>query len=450
MSFKEIITICIFPAVFSIVTFENASAQQWKDVSAKGRKETVWCVDIPTGSYPFYLTKDVDSLSVVGWNSSKGILLQSSDDGANWNSIIFPTLFPVSMVYRSDGSKIIAGYNYLTDNAEVVFLGGNGTILKTYSFDGDSLPYSRNIFDMARVSDGFLACGTNTSILKYSFKDSSWKQVFQPLNDTMIFYFTRIQTFIDPHAFPPTKFCGLVLAGESYDKMHILYKTVDEGNSWLPVYDFHQISPQVELFGFFAPMFEHPELNEIFVSGSIADTAVIWYSNDGGNTWNEFFRQETLNNIIGLYVTGGTKDLIAVSDKGEVWVGNYWNGELKKVQDAIPDQFLGVRFFEKFRILTQGQEGAESQTFVFGFGLDGSIRQYNLDLIINVEEQPFLPELKFYDEVVIFNLLGKAVERRENFEVDGAKNLDFLPSGIYFIAKKLNGQVLEMQGVIKF
>ncbi len=450
MSSNEIITICILSVVFSVSAFEDASAQQWKNISAKGRKEAIWCVDIPTSSYPFYLTKDVDSLSAVVWSSSQGILLQSSDDGANWDSMVFPTLFPTSVIYRSDGSKVIAGYNYLTDNAEVVFLDENGAILKTYSFDGDSLPYSKNIFDMAKVGDGFLACGTNTSILKYSFKDSSWKQVFQPLNDTMMFYFTRIQTFTDPHIFPPTKFCGLVLAGESYDKMHILYKTVDEGNSWLPVYDFHRISPQVELFGFFAPIFEYLELKEIFVSGSIADTAIVWYSNDGGNTWNEFFRQETLNNIIGLYVTGGTKDLIVVSDKGEIWVGNYWNGELKKIQDAIPDQFLGVRFFEKFSILTQEQGGAESRTLIFGFGLDGAIRQYNLDLIINVEEQPFLPESKFYDEVVIFNLLGKVVERCEKFEVGGARNLDFLPSGIYLIVKKLNEQVVEIQRVVKF
>lgn len=448
MNFKKIIPICIF---FSVFTFENTYAQQWKDISAKGRKETIWCVDIPTGSFPFYFyfTKETDSLSAVGWNSSQGILLESSDYGANWNSTTLP-IFPTSVVYRPDGTKIVAGYNYLTDNAEVFFLGENGTILKTYSFDGDSLPYSKNIFDMAKVSNGFLVCGTNTNIFKYSFEDSSWTQVFYPSNDTMMFSFTRIQTFTNPFIFPPTKFYGLAISGESYDRMHILYKTVDEGNSWSPVYDFRQISPQVELFGFFAPMFEHPELDEMFVSGSIADTAIVWCSNDGGRTWNEFFRQETLNNIIGLYVTAGTKDLIAVSDKGEIWTGNYWNGKLKKIQDAISDQFFGVRFFEKFSILSQEHRGGESQVFIFGFGLNGSIQQYNLGLIINVEEQPSLPESKFYDEVVIFNLLGKVVERYKNFDVDGVKNLDFLPRGIYLMAKKLNGQIIEIQGVIKF
>lgn len=449
MSLKKIIVICIF---FSVVAFGNVFAQQWKDISAKGRKETIWCVDVPTGSYPFYLnsTKDVDLLSAVGWSSLQGILLQSSDDGSTWDSMAIPTLFPTSVIYRSDGSKIIAGYNYLIDNAEVVFLGENRTTLKIYSFDGDSLPYSRNIFDMAKISDGFLACGTNANIFKYSFEDSSWKQVFSPLNDTMMYSFTRIQTFTNPYIFPPTKFYGLALAGDSYDKMHILYKTEDEGNSWLPIYDFHRISPQAELFGFFAPTCEQPEFNEIFVSGSIADTAIIWHSTDGGNTWNEFYRYETLNNIIGLYITCGTKQLIAVSDKGEIWIGNYWDNRLKKIQDAISNQFFGVRFFERFRILTQEQEGAESQVFIFGFGLDATIRQYSLGLFTNVEERPSLPESKFYDEVVIFNLLGKIVGRHKNFEVDGVKNLDFLPNGVYLIVKKLNGQVIEIQRVVKF
>lgn len=450
MCFKKVITICTLSAIFSVVAFEGSSAQQWKDISAKGRKETIWCVDVPTAEpYPSYLIKGIDSLSAVGWSSSQGVLLHSIDAGSNWNLTMFPTLFPISsVIYRSDGTKIVAGYNYLTDNGEVVFLNKNGTILKTYSFDGDSLPYSKNIFDIARVSNGFLVCGTNTGIFKYSFKDSSWKLVFRPLNDTMIFNFTRIQTFADPFKLP-TKFVGLVLA-EEYGNTHILYKTEDEGNSWAPVYDFHWISPQVELFGFFAPMFDQTELEEIFVSGSIADTAIIWHSSDGGKTWSEFFRQETLNNIVGLYVTGETKELIAVSDKGEIWVGNYRDGMLKKVQNPISDQFFGVRFFERFSTLSQGQGGTGSQVLIFGFGLSGSILQYNLDLIVNVEGQSLLPESKSYDEVVILNLFGEVVERYEKFEVDGAKNLDFLPSGIYFLVKKLNGQIIEIQGVINF
>lgn len=440
MYLKKVLIIAILSSMFWAFFIEQSFAQrQWIDISAKGRKETIWCVDVGGFYYGGHeVNYHFDSIYAVGWSSTQGVFLRSIDFGSSWTAAMLPTLFPTSILNRSDGSNVIAGYNLLTDNAEVVFLDKNWVMRRSYSFDGDSLPYCKNLFDLARIDNGFLVCGTNTNIFKYSFEDSSWALVFSPLNDTMMFDFTRVKTFLA--ILYPLKFYGLVLGGESYTKMHILYETTDEGDSWSAVYDFYRISPQIELFSFFVPPFSQLDISEIFVSGSIADTAIIWRSTDRGNSWEEFFRANTLNNIIGLHITY-TGDIIAVSDKGEIWM----NG--RKEQDTIPEQFIGIRFFENY---ANAIEMAYSRIYIVGFGMNGTIKKYNLDFVVNVEEEPSSPKSVLYDEVVIFDVLGRMVARYQKDGTEVTKKLDFFPSGIYFIAKKLNGQVVDIQEVINF
>ncbi|MGB9771696.1 MAG: hypothetical protein ACPLX7_06935 [Candidatus Kapaibacteriota bacterium] len=431
-----------FVSMIFFIILSNAWCN-WFTISPPERKEKIYSIDIPNRSVEIKLQDyetTFDTISAVGWSSTGGSLFLTMDGGKTWNYWTIASMLPFSVKFLDNRQVVLCGYNFLFDDAEVKIFDLSGNQISNFEFDGNNLPYSKNFFDCQITSSNVFFAGYGGSIFKYSLEENVWSSIFVDSN----IVFLKLKAFnlsSSQGIFP----LGFLLGGRSFQIPTRLYYSNPDFSQWNLLYDFQKEFPGIELSDFWFNSWNFDNnFPEGFVVGTIDDSVVIFRTNASERKFEIAFLQQNIEQPVGIYGLNDGKNLLVVFSNGEILSSSDkgYNWSFENIY-YVGKSFTGVNFYNhKSNDLLPEIEWEKFDAIAYG--LDGTIAKYTKDFSLGILSGK-LPSMQDYNEVEIYDILGRLVfkEKTDDFKFENIKRK--LPKGIFFIIKKCNGTYLNAE-----
>ncbi|MFN3306702.1 MAG: hypothetical protein ACK42Z_05900, partial [Candidatus Kapaibacteriota bacterium] len=327
----------------------------------------------------------------------------------------------------------VCGYNFLFDNAEVKIFDLNGNQLASYSFDGENLPYSKNLFDCAEDSFKILTTGYNGSVFLYDKYEQKWEHIAVD----SLSVFTKLKTFSFKTNQGITK-VGFLLGGKSFMRAEKIYFSNPIFKDWQLLYDFGKAFKCNEVIDFW---FYNWSIEDTFPQGFVIcfidDTLTIFESNPDEQNFTQIYTEQTPSQPLGIFVSEIDKTIIIPFDDGKILKSNNLGQTWKYEENNVGKQILSVKFF-KYLDKNLLPEIFRTNVFILGFGSDGFIAQYEEELSLQVEPSFHEQDCDF-DEFRVYDLLGKEIGKFDKQDFEKWHSLQNLLDGTYLLIKFLKG-----------
>lgn len=430
----------------SILTFflflHNTMLSQWKNISPPNRKEKLYSLDIKQKLNDFIELNSedaIDTILAVGWSSTQGAYFISFDEGKNWWSWSDGTFFPFSAKFSKDYRFFAVGYNFLSDNAEVKIFDFNGNQLETFSFDGSNLPYVKNFFDCVDDDRIFIAVGYGGYVFQLDKLSQNWKIIFVDSNTVL----TKVKAFREKN--DSTNYTSYYfLGGNSYYLKNRIYFFNEYLDECKILFDFSKVYNGVEIADFYFPSRGLNAFPIGFVVGNVYDTIVIWRSNPQTETFEKVFSQQSSMQPICVFSIDNGKTTFVLFDDGRILFSDNFGENWTLDAHFSSKQLIGANI--SFKVISDTNYINKKIKF-YGFGQDGFVAVLEKNNVLGIFEN--LAKEVIFDEIEVYDLLGNLIFRsKELYEF--SKITEKIPSGIYFVSKKYNKQVIDFKGVIIF
>jgi|GEM_PF-1501395 len=415
---------------------------QWKDISPLSRKEKIYSINVKSRNFdadcnnPYF---ELDTILAVGWSSSNGAYFLSFDGGRNWTFWTDYTFFPFSGFFTSDNKILVAGYNFIFDNAEVKIFDTFGNQLEIFRFDGEDLNLVKNFFDCLEDKNFYYAVGYGGSIFRFDKINRSWRQIFIDSNIVG----TKLKKFnVRNDSVQSSILC--LLGGKSFQIPERIYLSNDNFDEWKLLYDFKAISEGAEVYDYHFYEISPDGFPSGYAVGFVFDTLIVWRANSQLRTFEKVFESQTFDQPISIYSFESGKNVVVLLDNGNLLSSSDFGASWRRDDFASAKQLTGGNIF--------CQSKSDSTYLLrelrfYGYGRDGFISMLNTQQILGVIE--IKPETAVFDEIEVYDLLGNLVFR-EKFGEQTDEKIKKLPSGIYLVAKKFHRYLVEIKVVINF
>lgn len=380
---------------FCLLIFPNLVFSQWIDISIKPTSSRIY--DLDARIRTTYETFTIDTLSAVGWNYTSGFLYFSTNAGRKWDTLLTtPDFFPFTIKFLPTNKILLAGYNYVQDEANVYLFDEQNRQSLVYYFDGYSLPYCKNLFDISLVSNYLFVCGYNGKIFRWSLVENQWEEM-QTNSDLVFVQIKGLETILDTGI----SINGYALAGRLFDHPNMIFRLNSETNEWIQIFDFSTLSESfvATSFDIFAGDSLHPF--SLLVTGIANDTIILYKSIDYGKDWDLVFQIPTLNTPVGVF---HNRVSYFIDDAGNIWESNDYGDTWGQIHyDSMMD-------FQRLKIFTTSKDSANLRlepTFFFGLGNNGKIKLFESKEVLTNEEtiqRDFVLEF-----AKIYNILGNEI-----------------------------------------
>ncbi|MFN3270531.1 MAG: hypothetical protein ACK42G_08090, partial [Candidatus Kapaibacteriota bacterium] len=421
---------------FIIVLIPIMVLSEWKDISIRNRKEKIYSVDVKNKDLNIKesdFEKLTDSIVAVGWSSTNGALFISNDGGRNWEVHEIQAFFPFAVEFLDNGNLFVCGYNYITDNAEVNIFDLNGRQLESYAFDGENLPYLKNLFDCTVDSFKVLTTGYQGSVLLFDKEEHKWEQIL--VDPSKVFIKIKKFTFNTSQGVLTV---GFLLGGKSFLLPEAIYFSNSPYKDWQMLYDFGRAYKGIEVIDFW--FYDWDIENNFpfgFVIGLIDDTLAVFEANPNEQNFTKIYFEQTTSQPLGMYCFEINKTIIVPFDNGKLLKSENFGQTWHYVENNANKQLLAVKFF-KYWSESLLPEIFWNNVIILGFGSDGFITKYDMDLSLQVETSFPKRECDF-DEICVFDLLGREIGMFDRQNLDRWLNLQNSIDGIYLVVKFVNG-----------
>ncbi|MGQ9819065.1 MAG: hypothetical protein ACUVQ1_03975 [Candidatus Kapaibacteriales bacterium] len=423
-----------FKLYFCLLLFSNSLFSQWSDISINPTTSRIYDLDARIYSLGGIIT--IDTITAVGWNYSSGFVYFTTNGGRDWDTLLTTMeFFPFAIKFLPGNRFFVAGYNYLQDEANVYVYDELTQQSLVYYFDGNSLPYCKNLFDFSLVSNSLFACGYNGKIFRWSLVENQWEEM--QTNSNLVFVQIKAtETFSDTGIV----INGFALAGKLFDHPTQIFRFNPETNEWRSVIDFTTISKSFVATSFdtFAGDSLHPF--SLLVAGTSNDTILLFRSTDFGNNWELVFQLPTLNVPIGVL---HNKISYFIDDAGNIWKSNDFGRTWNQIhQDKSMDFYKAKIFSTSIDTLNLSLK----PTFFFGIGSNGKIRLFRLEEILAKEES--MDNDLVFEFVKVYDILGNEIAKiNSTFQL--SKFFENCRDGIYLICYLVGSQKVKVWKAIK-
>lgn len=408
-----------FISLIFLVSFSNLLFSQWTNISIKPTTARIYDIDARRNVQ--FRSLLLDTIVAVGWNYSFGFIYLTTNSGSNWDTLIrFSDFFPFGVHFLPNEKIITVGYNYYFDEANVYFIDQSSKNNVLLSFDGNSLPYCKNFFDIAFVRETLFICGYNGQIFRYSLLSNQWEDM--PTNSNSVFLRINVKEV-------PTKSSselqGFAIAGKQFDQPTEIYRLDNSSNEWKKVFDFLDISKSfiITAFDFFYE--DSICSNSIVVAGTSNDTMIVFKSIDNGEKWYEVFRQQTLNQPVGLLHNYFT---YLIDDAGNIWKSLDFGENWTQIHSELSLDFYRAKYLTGN---IQVDDLIYNPISFFGFGDKGQIMRFDIMEVLSnnfgLNANVTIEWGKFY------NILGQILGEFNSIE-EMKFWLNNLPKGLYIIS----------------
>ncbi len=437
MHLKVFISLCTL-----ILFLHSLLYSQWKNISPSNRKEKFYSIDIKPKFKDLIKPeseKTVDTILAVGWSSTQGAYFVSFDEGKNWWSWVDGTFFPFSAKFSNDKKFFAVGYNFLSDNAEVKIFDFYGSQIEVFSFDGSNLPYVKNFFDCFDDEQSLVVAGYGGYVFQLDKVTGDWKSIFVDSNTVL----TKIKVFKEKNdsIYYPSFY---LLGGNSFNITNRIYLLNGNLEACKQLFDFTEISDGVEISDFY---FYNQGLNGFplgYVVGNVFDTIVVWRTNPQSETFEKVFEQQSSMQPISVFSIDNGKTNYILFDDGRILFSDDFGESWTLEEHFSTKQLSGANV--SLSIITDTNFINRKIKF-YGFGQDGYVAVLEKDKVLGIFDN-FGKEV-VHDEIEVYDVLGNLILRTK--EVNELSQItEKIPSGIYFIVKKYNSQVIGFKGIITF
>lgn len=422
--------------VFSFCLFlcSNLGFPQWNDISIKSTSARIY--DLDAHIRATYETVTIDALSAVGWNYTSGFLYFSTNGGRKWDTLLTASdFFPFAVKFLPTNKILLAGYNYVQDEANVYIYDELTRQSLVFYFDGNSFPYCKNLFDISLVSSSLFVCGYNGKIFRWSLVENHWEEM-QTTSNLVFVQIKVTETILDSDIVMN----GYALAGKLFDHPNQMFRLNTETNEWMQVFDFSTLSESfiVTSFDIFVGDSLHPF--SLLVVGTANDTIKLYKSTDYGYRWDLVFQLTTLNSPVG--VSHGRISYF-IDDAGNIWKSkDYGTSWYQNHYDSLMD-------FYRLKVFTTSVDTANFRLepiFLFGFGNSGKIKIFESSDVLTKEE-PIQMDFVF-EFAKIYDILGNEImeiasESQLNKFFEGCSN------GLYLMYYSDSSRTVRTRKVIK-
>lgn len=419
---------------FCLLLCSNLVFSQWNDISIKSTTARIYDLDVRIRTT--YQTFTIDTLAAVGWKYTSGFLYFSTNKGQKWDTLLATTdFFPFAVKFLPTNKVLLAGYNYVQDEANVYVYDELTRQSLVFYFDGDALPYCKNFFDISIVPSSVYVCGYNGKIFRWSLVSNQWEEM--KTNSNLTFVQIKVAETILDTGFVVN---GFALAGRLFDHPNQIFRLIAERNEWIKVFDFSTLSESfvVTSFDIFAGDSLHPF--SLLVAGTSNDTLKLYKSTDYGNNWESVFQTTALNSPVGIF---HNRISYFVDDAGNIWKSNDYGGTWYHIHNDSDMDFY------KLKIFTTSVDSANFRlepTFIFGLGSNGKIKIYESNEVLSMEE--LIQEKFVFEFAKIYDILGNEIMEiaSENEMNNFFKECN---NGLYLIQYSDSNRKVKTRKVIK-
>ncbi len=416
-----------------LFTFDLAFG--WKEISPLNRRERIYSLDVYTKNSEIkssYFLNVLDTIAAVGWSSTKGSFFLTKNGGKSWDIFETSTFFPFDVEFLEGDKVMVCGYNYLYDNAEVRFFDFSGKEISVFSFDGQSLPYSKNFFDCLEVDSKIVVAGYNGMVFVFDKIKSVWEKVNVDPNKV----FLKIKKFNFNTSQGDIKLC-FILGGNSFAIQNSIYFSNPTFDEWNILFNFHNNFSNIEIadFWFYGWDIENNFPNG-FVVGTVDDSLIIAKSNPSSKEFEVVYLMQTFHQPLGVFVFDEGKSIIVSLDNGNFLFSDNFGSNWYYKELNFKKQFTS---FNQFYFWSPDllPDIVWRKLCLFGLGNNGLIAKYEEDISLGIENKRIPNECNF-DKIKVYDILGRNVA--EFYREELQKGIDFkLPKGIFVIVKFIDG-----------
>ncbi len=275
--------------ILFFISYNNLLFSEWTDISTPKIKENLYSSSFIT----------IDKGYVVGWGSSGGVILYTSDGGSNWDDQTIPGIYPFTVNYVNEDLVFVGGFASNCNCGTILYKNIAGSNWKEILFDDVEHPFNFSIMDIESPGNGsHYASGYNGSIYKTDNSASDWKKMKAP-SDLILKSLTIVNDTL--------AFC---LGGKDLYNMTVIYKSTNNANSFDTLRDFKNDFVNISSI---YPL----SSNELLLFGDRIGKRIILKSDSSNKMWNEIYSDPVIGSVMAGYMNSYQSG-IAVCDDGTV------------------------------------------------------------------------------------------------------------------------------------
>lgn len=410
---------------FAFLLIQSISySLDWMNISPANVHENLYSVKFVSN----------DTGYAVGWGSSGGIFLRTTDYGQNWDIDKQKGWYPFVVNTAGEDNQIILAAGYATDcNCGLFLIKTPGSpIYKDSRFDDFGLPFNYNFYDIY-VADyqTYLLAGYNGVIFKTTNQGVNWNKCnIPPTNDIL-------KKFIFQDSAK-----GFVLGGPKWYKNDRIYNTTNGGNNWYLFQDFSNDDITVNGMMFV-------DSTKIFLYGSKENKEAILLSTNAGINWKIVYNGDSLVSLVYSYRIDD--NIYVFAENGKILVSTNLGDNWSISSSSLPKtQITNYQFVDNSKIsakaIVSGEDGLILK-YDSPLSVNNQIKSnYNTENLINfvsVEKKFIFPSEFLGKEykLLIYDPTGRLIYNDNGSILSTEAKIGELKNGIYFANFRVEGKI---------